>query len=179
MIEPILTPRLKLRPVALSDAEPSARLMSPDIARWTGSWKGRNTAEEVAERIGRVQAMQGQGQVFHQVIERREDGELIGWIAVVVVDASERRGALGYWIGEAYFGQGYIREAAAAIMARAWDVLPVDVIEGVAQTANVASIAVLRGLGMRHRGQRMEFATARGAADLCEIYEIGRPGARP
>jgi len=41
----------------------------------------------------------------------------------------------------------------------------------------VASHRILLGLGMRHMGRREEFAVARGAADLCDWYELRRPGA--
>lgn len=175
MSDLILTRRLLLRPLTLDDAAPTARLMSPGIARWTGSWQGETSAREVAERIQQTLELARRGQAFNRAIERRGDGALIGWIGGRRSEAEPRRAAIGYWIGEAFFGRGYTREAAAALLPRLWDALDVDVVEGVAQLPNAASIAVLRGLGMRHVGQRMEFAKARGAADLCEAFEIERP----
>jgi ribosomal-protein-alanine N-acetyltransferase len=175
MSELIHAERLLLRPLTFDDAEPTARLMTPGIARWTGSWKGRTSAEEVTERIGRHLEAARQGLDLHRAIERTEDGALLGWIAVRRDEDDPRRASIGYWIGESFFGQGYTKEAARALLAHAWTALDVDVIEGVAQTANIASLAVLRGLGMRHVGQRMEYASARDVSDLCDFYEIERP----
>jgi ribosomal-protein-alanine N-acetyltransferase len=175
MSDLILTPRLLLRPLTLDDAAPTARLMSPGIARWTGSWKGETSAADVAERIERALDQGRRGLAYDRAIARREDGALIGWIGGRRSEAEPRRAAIGYWIGEAFFGRGHTREAASALLPRLWDALDVDVVEGVAQRPNTASIAVLRGLGMRHVGQRMEFAKARGVADLCDAFEIRRP----
>jgi ribosomal-protein-alanine N-acetyltransferase len=175
MSELIQTERLLLRPLTLDDAEPTAQLMTPGIARWTGSWKGQASAEEVAERIERYLQAAGRGSDLHRAIERTQDGALLGWIAVRRDQGDPRRASIGYWIGEAFFGQGYTKEAAGALLAHAWTALDVDVIEGVVQTANAASLAVLRRLGMRRVGQRMEYASARDVSDLCEVYEIVRP----
>jgi ribosomal-protein-alanine N-acetyltransferase len=175
MLELIHTERLLLRPLTPDDAEPTARLMTPGIARWTGSWKGQTSAEDVAKRISRRLDAARQGVDLHRAIARAEDGALLGWIAVRRSGDDPRRASIGYWIGEAFFGQGYAKEAGRALLAHAWTALNVDVIEGVAQTANAASLAVLRGLDMRHVGQRMEYAPARDVSDLCDVYEIERP----
>ncbi len=171
----LATDRLILRPLSPADAEPSARLMTPDIARWTGSWRGDETASEIAERIARYDEPTQRDVTFNRAAVLKATGDLIGWIGMRKLDAEPRRGALGYWIGEPYFGQGYTREAARAVLAAAWEALDLDVVEGVAQLPNAGSIAILRGLDMRHVGQRQEFASARGKSDLCECYEIERP----
>jgi ribosomal-protein-alanine N-acetyltransferase len=175
MSELIHTERLLLRPLTLADAAPTARLMTPGIARWTASWSGETTPEDVAARIGRYLDTALRNDSFNRAIERKQDGALLGWIGARRSDDDRRRASIGYWIGESFFGQGYTREAARALLAHAWSALDVDVIEGAAQAANTASLAVLRGLGTRHIGQRMEFASARDSSDLCEVYEIERP----
>ena len=171
------TERLILRPLTPGDAGPTARIMSPAIARWTGSWTGSETPDQVGERIARNLEAERAGRSFVRVAVRTRTAELIGWIGVVRLDAEPARGSLGYWIGEAWFGQGYAKEAARAAVDAAWDALDLKVIEAAAQVPNLASHAILRGLGMRHMGQRDEFATARSAADLCDWYELRRPGA--
>jgi len=168
------TERLTLRPLSIGDAAPSTRIMSPAIARWTGSWTGVETAEEIEGRIVRsLEAERDGGRLMRAVI-LTGTGELIGWVGVVRTAAEPERGSLGYWLGEAWFGQGYGKEAARATVDAAWDALDLRVIEAVAQVGNTASHRILKGLGMKHRGQRHEFATARGVADLCEWYELRR-----
>lgn len=170
------TERLTLRPLALQDAEPSARMMSPAIGRWTGAWTGTETADEVRERIARSLEAERDGRRFMRAACLTTTGELIGWVGVLRLDQEPRRGSLGYWFGEAWYGQGYGKEAARAMADAAWEALDIDVLEAAAQVANEASHRILLGLGMRHRGRREEFAVARGAADLCDWYEIERPG---
>jgi RimJ/RimL family protein N-acetyltransferase len=177
MTAPILTERLLLRPLILQDAEPVAHMMTPNIARWTGSWKGENTPYEVAERIVRNLELEAAGLLINRAIVRRADNVLIGWLGGRKLDGEPGRGAIGYFIGEAYFAQGYTKEAARPFLQLMWDALDVDLIEGVVQLANVPSMAVLLGLGMVRVGEREEFASARGAADLCAVFEIRRPQA--
>ena len=175
-MEPILrTERLTLRPLAADDAGPTARLMTDAIARWTGSWTGAETPDSVAERIRRCQDSEAAGESLNRAAILSATGELIGWMGVRRVDDAPRRGSLGYWIGERWFGQGYTREAVRCLVPHAFQALDLAVIEAAAQTANAASLAVLRGLGMRPMGRRQEFAVARGAAERCEWFELDRP----
>jgi ribosomal-protein-alanine N-acetyltransferase len=153
--------------------------MSPAIARWTASWTGAETADEVGERIATQLDTERRGFSFNRAMVVAETGELIGWTGVRRSDAEPERGALGYWIGEAWFGQGYAKEAARAVLDAAWDPLDIAVLEAAAQIGNHASHRILLGLGMRHMGRREEFARARGASDLCEWYELRRPAADP
>ena len=175
-MEILETERLILRPPSVEhDAEAFAALMSDAIARWTGSWSGTTTPDEVARRIETYLETEARGFAFNRTAVIKATGEAIGVIGVRRLDAEPGRGAIGYWIGEPFFGKGYTGEAARAILDAAWDILPVDLIEGVAQLPNTASRRILSSLGMTEVGERMEFASARGAADLCAVYEIKRP----
>jgi ribosomal-protein-alanine N-acetyltransferase len=175
MHEMIQTARLILRAPEAADAAPLARLMTDGIARWTGSWKGTVTPEEVAEKIDLYLATELRGFALNRTAVIRETGEIIGLIGVRRLDDNPARGAIGYWIGEAWFGRGYAKEAARAVLDAAWDALPVEIIEGAVQLPNAASHAVLKSLGMAYVGERDEFASARGCADRCAVYEIRRP----
>jgi len=168
------TQRLTLRPLSAEDAAPSARIMSPAIARWTGSWTGVETAEEVGAKIKQSLEAERSGGRFMRAATLTGTGQLIGWVGVMRLKSEPERGSLGYWLGEAWFGQGYGKEAARATLDAAWDALDLQVIEAAVQVANTASHRILLGLGMRPMGQRMEFASARGVADLCEWYELRR-----
>jgi ribosomal-protein-alanine N-acetyltransferase len=170
----IETERLILRLPEATDAEPFARLMTDGIARWTGSWKGTITPAEVADKIALYLSTEARGFAINRTAVLKDGGEIIGLIGVRRLDDNPARGAIGYWIGEAWFGRGYVKEAARAMLDAAWDALPVDLIEGVVQLPNAASHAVLKGLGMAYVGERDEFASARGVSDRCAVYEIAR-----
>ncbi len=175
MDQTIQTERLTLRPLRASDAAPTARLMTPAIARWTGSWIGDETPKRVAGRIERQAETERAGLSLNRAMVLRAGGALMGWIGVRKSDREARKGSLSYWIGETHVGQGYTREAARAIVDAAWTWLGLEIIDAAAQTGNVASLAILRGLGMRYTGQVREYASARDVHDLCEHFELERP----
>ena len=151
--------------------------MCEAISRWTGSWRPRNTPAEVQARIDRHLAAESEGRGVMRAIERSADGTLMGWIGVDRLEDRPGRGVLGYWLGEAFWGQGYAGEAAAAMLAAAWDLLDLDVVEAGAQPANAASIAILRRLGMDAIGERSHLASARRTEEVCAYFEIRRPPA--
>ena len=175
------TERLQLRCVRPEDAAQVSRLMTPAISRWVASWPVPFTPEMAAERIAAAREAAEMGRLLPFAIERRFDGVLLGWISVTRDAKDDRRGALGYWLGEEHHGYGYMREAAAVVVAAGFDRLGLEVIEAGAQPGNVDAFAVLRGCGMTPTGGRVVFAPARGHDELCLFYEAARPcpGRRP
>ena len=109
------------------------------------------------------------------VVEGRSEGAVIGWVHALRSREDARRGTMGYWVGEAYQGRGIMREAAAALAPAVFGFLGVDVVEAGAQPENAGSFAVMRALGMRPAGERLDFAPARGREELCLYYELPRP----
>ncbi len=181
LFAPLGTERLRLRCVRLDDAAQISRLMTPAVSRWVSSWPVPFTPEMAAERIVAAREAAEMGKLLPFAIERRFDGVLLGWISVTRDAKDDRRGALGYWLGEEHHGDGYMHEAAAVVMAAGFGRLELEVIEAGAQPGNVAAFAVLRGCGMAPTGGRTVFAPARGHDELCLFYEAARPcpGRRP
>jgi RimJ/RimL family protein N-acetyltransferase len=92
------------------------------------------------------------GPWYQFVIERREDGALIGDLGAGFWVPGERQVELGYRVRPAFHRMGYAREAVAALidyLIRAHDV---HRFVGIAASPNEASKAVLRDLGFRHEG---------------------------
>lgn len=174
-----LTPRLRLRPLADADAAPSAALMAEPISRRTGSWRPDNTPGEVLERIGRHRQAEAEGRGLMRAVERAADGALMGWVGVDRLKDPPGRGAIGYWLGEAFWGRGYGLEAAAAMLEAAWLRLGLEAIEAGIQPDNLASLAIVRRLGMTPIGERTTFASARQSEEVCLYFEIRRPPASP
>lgn len=173
--DPVETVRLKLRCVRPGDAEHISAMMTPAISRWVASWPVPFTPEMAAARIAVALRAAETGRALPFVVERRSDGELLGWVSVNRDTVVSRCGVLGYWLGEEHHGCGYMREAASTAMATAFKRLDLAVIEAGAQPGNAASFAVLRACGMILVGERMVFAPARNRDELCLFYEIVRP----
>ena len=166
------TARLALRCVQVADAQATAALMTPEVGRWVARWPTPFTTAMAAERIEQSRTAAAAGNALPFAIVERASAALIGWITVHRDAADTRRGSFGYWLGEAYHGQGYMREAAPAALRAGFDRLDLDVIEAGAQPGNDASIAVMRACGMTPIGTRMVPAPARGRDELCHMFEI-------
>ncbi len=171
----LMTPRLRLRPLSVADAEAMATLMTPDISRWTGSLPGALSRAQATERLGVIVQAMAAGDDVTLAIELRDAPGFIGWIGLRRLAETPDRAALGYWIGEAFHGKGYTREAARAFLPAAWAWLDVEVVEAVAQHGNAASLAILRGLGMTPTGERMSYSPVRDREEPCFTFEARRP----
>jgi RimJ/RimL family protein N-acetyltransferase len=165
---------IRLRPVEIEDAETIAAMMTPAISRWVLSWPEHLTAEDVAERIARVRADADAGYGLYCVIERLPDRLVVGWISMTRSRDDPQRGALGYWLGEAYQGHGYMTAAARAMLRVAFDELRLDVLEAGANTENDRSFAIMRRLGMKPSGDRRLWSVSRERLELCRFYELTR-----
>jgi ribosomal-protein-alanine N-acetyltransferase len=171
------TARLWLRCVAPEDAAATSALMTEPVARWLASWPTPFTQEFALQRIEDARAAARRNDMLACAITLKETGQLAGWMIVARCEGEARRGALGYWLGEPYQGQGFGREALAALLSNGFGLLDLDMIEAGAQPENAGSFAVMRACGMRQAGSRMVYAPARGRDELCLFYEIRRSGA--
>lgn len=171
---PLETDRLHLRCVRSEDAADTSRLMTPGVSQWVASWAVPFTRSMAVDRIARARAAAFDRRAAPFAAERRSDGAFMGWVSVTRAVDDLRRGIFGYWLGEAFQGQGYMREAGPAVLAAAFGYLGVDVIEAAAKPENEASFAVMRRCGMIPVGNRMVFAPSRNRQELCLVYEIAR-----
>jgi RimJ/RimL family protein N-acetyltransferase len=88
-----------------------------EIARWTSSIPHPYSEIDGREWIARVQENHATGQPRRFAIALKETDRLIGGVGL---DGSTGDGgdepALGYWLGQPYWGNGHAREAAAAVI---------------------------------------------------------------
>lgn len=177
--QPLLrTERLVLSPPVTTDIAAITRAcQDPEIPRWTplpSPYTEEDAAWFIADADKRMRADQG----FEWAI--RANGTLIGMISL------SRRGPgaaeIGYWTAPAARGQGFLGEAARAIIDHAFEPLGLglDRIEWNAAVGNVASARVARALGFRFEGiRRSAFATPRGRVDSWSAARIFSDDAAP
>jgi RimJ/RimL family protein N-acetyltransferase len=93
------------------------------------------------------------------------DGALIGIIGAVIKPASptqrDRGYAIGYWLGQPYWGQGFMSEAARAFIAHVFEVTGNETIYSGAVSENAASLRVQEKLGFVRDGEAMLYIPAR------------------
>ncbi len=157
---PLLSPRLCLRLPNPEDAawiEPAVG--NPRVALMTGSIPHPYPAGGARDYIQNKKANFDQGTELSLVIERGQDRIPMGVIGLRF-DSSQSE--IGYWLAEEFWGQGYASEAAARVLAFAFDKLGVGRIVAGAFKENPASLAVLKKLGFRLLGEEEKEFSARG-----------------
>ena len=125
--------------------------VDPDFIAHIGD-RGVRTLEQArqAMRDGPIATEAEYGYAMWRV-QLREDGRDIGMCGLVRrprLDGPD----LGYAFLPGFRGQGYAREAAAAVLAHARDILRLPRLQAIVSPANTASIRLLEGLGFALAG---------------------------
>ncbi len=145
------TERLLLRPLAERDA-PAVYAYSKDecVGRNAG-WKPHESEAESREILRAV--FIGQSDVFG--IERREDGALIGSIGLIGDPKRENDSVrmLGYALGMAYWGRGYMTEAGRAVLQHGFATRGYSLISAYCYPNNDRSRRVIEKLGFEYEGR--------------------------
>lgn len=169
------TQRLLLRLPTEADADALAQLMSPRISARLASWPAFLQAPSAASLITDTLALHAAHRALPFIIERRADGEVLGWISAAISRNDPRRAVLTYWLGERFQGQGIMREAASATLPAVFAWLPVSAVRAAVQPDNLPSRCVLQALGMQPLGRGRIWCASRGQEESCEWWEVPRP----
>ncbi|MBV8869049.1 MAG: GNAT family N-acetyltransferase, partial [Acetobacteraceae bacterium] len=112
--EPLLTERLRLRPLDPADAETLHRLVNDwEVSRTLSGVPFPYPRDLAGEWIAATRRELAEGSAIHLAITGQEGSEevLVGVIGLRI-DASTRAGRLGYWVGRRFWGHGVGSEAA-------------------------------------------------------------------
>lgn len=171
---PIETDRLLLRQVQPGDLDAVYAYQSlPEVARYC-MWEPR-TREQVAERMSRWIAMDGQGQDSEGItyaITLKSDNSMIGDAGLMFRDREARQAELGYVLHPDYFGQGYTSEAVAAVMQIGFEKLNMHRLFARCDARNIGSWKVMEKLGMKREAHFKEHAIFKGGWDDEFYYGI-------
>ncbi len=105
---------------------------------------------------------------------RKSDGLYVGNCGLHRIDWNAMRFEIGYWIRASLEGQGYMREAVAAVTAFAFDTLGAQRIELRCDSLNERSIAVARRAGYSHEGtlRNDDFITKDGDLRSTMVFSL-------
>lgn len=174
----IVTGRLLLR--GWRDADGDAFVAATNTPAVMEHLGGVEDPARLKSSVARQQALQaGHGYCFW-IVERRADGELLGFCGLKPGDVGSIDGEIeiGWRLRADAWGQGYSREAAAASLAWGWANLAAPRIAAITVAANARSWGLMERLGMKRRPD-MDFAHPAFAAGhplsahIC--YVIDRP----
>lgn len=175
----IETPRLVLRPFALSDAGDVQRLAGDKAIASTTLNIPHPYEDGMAEEwIGTQQEKYENGQQANFAITLRPAGTLIGAVGLAI-ERPHAMAELGYWIGKPYWNQGYCSEAARAVVEYGFETLELNRVYAHHLKRNPASGRVMRKIGMRHEGCCRQHAKKRDVFEDIELYGVLTSDAEP
>jgi RimJ/RimL family protein N-acetyltransferase len=150
----IETPRLIMRDWGEADIAPFLRhTNTPAVMRWLGGVQTEAAlTETIRERMMRWQEERG---FTFWVVERKADGELLGFCGIKIADTAgspiEGVHEVGWRLREDVWGRGYAKEAAIASLDFAFEALGAARVVAITFRENVGSWGLMERLGMTRR----------------------------
>ena len=145
------TERLVLRPFVLEDAPTVQRLAgNRDVAATTLNIPHPYEDGQAESWIGTHGEAWSEKRFLTLAVTAGADG-LVGAVSLEL-EMKHRRGELGYWIGQPFWGHGYATEASRALIRYAFAELGLNKIGAHYLGSNPASGRVMEKLGMQREG---------------------------
>lgn len=163
----IETERMILRPPVHTDFRGWTGLRQDSagfLKKWEPTWAADHlTRRGFANRVYWAQRSIAAGSALPLFLIRRSDDALLGAITLDHIRRGpSQTGTLGYWIGEAYARQGYMREAIRAVSHHAFTMLDLSRIEAACLPENLASRGVLETCGFKYEGVAQSYLQING-----------------
>jgi ribosomal-protein-serine acetyltransferase len=147
-----LDARLGLRLLEETDADElyaATQANREYLARWL-PWAAEQTPERTLDFIRGIRGQADENASFGLALI--QDGRIIGGLGFHRVDWPNRSTSTGYWIAEAWQGQGLVTRALSALLERAFGAWGLNRVEIRAAVDNHRSRAVAARLGFREEG---------------------------
>lgn len=168
----LVTERLVLRPPRHADADVLARQFSdPEVTRMQLHAPTIHGRKEAACWVAGMRAGIRDGHARFYVIE--QDSMPIGIAGLTNLDSGIAE--FGYWIGRAWWGKGFMSEAAPPILRAAWQISTLEAIEAAHTADNEASGRLLVRCGFRYTGTIKLYSWTRGMNVVGRTMLLDRP----
>lgn len=166
--------RLVLRPLTRADIPALVPLADDaEVATRTASIPYPFTRQDAEAWMEKLRRSGDRAKQIVFALERREDNAFLGALGFEVAGVGEPA-VIGFWLGRAYWGRGYMAEAIRRLLAYAFEEVGVIAVRAAAFPDNLRSIRLQERLGMRRVGHEIRPAPARGGDRLVVVYELSR-----
>jgi ribosomal-protein-alanine N-acetyltransferase len=168
---PILeTERLKLRPLEMGDTGIMTTLLNDEqITSMMDEYPFPYPESEARAVVRWSQKAPREGKGYGFAIIRKEDSQFIGAIFLKLYTSVPE---IGYWIGRAYWGQGYASEAARGVLRYGFEVFKFHRMSAYCLDRNASSQRVLEKIGMRFIRAEEYPNEGENRVDVLLYYEI-------
>ena len=174
----MVTPRLTLRPVRMSDAQDIFEYSKdPEVARHV-LWDAHRSIHQTRGYIRYLLKQYRNGQPCSLVIELTQEKKVIGTIGFMWLQRENRSAEVGYSLSRPYWNQGLMTEALRAIIAFGFDKLNLNRIEAQCESDNPASGRVMTHVGMQYEGRLRQRLYNKGRYTDVDVFAILREDSR-
>jgi len=132
---------------------------------------------EAAKFLREIQEGFASRSFFQWGVARREDDRVIGTCTLFALSVAHKRAEIGYALGSAYWGKGYITEALGALLRFAYGTLGLYRIEADVDPRNAPSLRCLERLGFRREGYLRGRYHVNGEIQDSVLFGLLRPKA--
>jgi RimJ/RimL family protein N-acetyltransferase len=171
---PLQTERLVLRPFAETDFDAVFAMRSnAEVARYL-YWEPESedaTRKALARKLAQV-ALREEGDALALAVQERMSGSVVADVSLHWVSRRHATGEIGYIVHPDHAGRGYATEAAAPLLAVAFDELGLHRVIGRTEARNAGSARVLEKLGMRREAHLVENEFVKGEWQSEFVYAI-------
>ena len=170
----IITERLKLRPLAASDAEALFAIFSDARVMRYWSCAPWRSIDQAHEMIAKDSTALAAGEHVRLGMETLDDARLIGHCSLFNFNAQCQRAEMGYGMAFDAWGHGYMHEALTAVLNYGFSELSLNRVEADIDPRNVASAKSLERLGFQREGFLRERWVVDGEVSDSGLYGLLR-----
>ena len=172
--KPLETERLLLRPWKESDAGAAfAHWMNdPNVTKYL-TWTPH---EEIAVTRALLKTWEEECRAincYHWAIVLKDGNVLIGDLNILQVDDWNERGEIGYCLGKAWWGNGYMTEALREVLRYLFEEVGFYRLNGCHAAENVGSSRVMEKCGLIYEGIRRKFMRLPSTGERVDIVVRG------
>ena len=131
---------------------------------WEPVWSDQHLSRRnFSGRVYWAKRAEASGTALPLVMVRRDDQQVVGSITLDNIRRGPAQaGTLGYWVGESFARQGYMREAILGLVHHAFTRLDLSRIEAACLPENLASRGVLEKTGFKYEGVAQAYLQING-----------------
>ncbi len=164
--------RLRLRSLAEPDLDPMYAIFSDPRSMRYWATPAMTSRDQIVTYLASIHDGFRNKTLFQWGIERREDARIIGTTTLFHLDTGNARAEIGYILGSAWWGQGYMHEALTALVSYAFGELKLRRIEADVDPRNGGSVKSLARLGFQREGLLRERWNVAGEIQDTEFFGL-------